>query len=61
LDRVEDAHRLPRRQPLEIGDPDLDHEAAAGLEMRGDALEAGDLRRLRGLDRAWMTLWVIRR
>ena len=34
-------------QPLKIGHPDLDHEAPAWLQMRGDVLEAGDLLILR--------------
>jgi len=44
---VEDAERLAGRQPLEIGDQDLDHEAATRLQVRGDVPEAGDLRSLR--------------
>src|SRR3954447_3797758 len=30
---VERLHGLSRRQPLEVRDPDLDHERPAGLEM----------------------------
>ena len=47
LARVEDADGLAGREPPELGHPDLDHEAAAGLEVRGDVPEARDLRRLR--------------
>ena len=39
--------RLAGRKPLQTGDAHLDHEAAAGLEVRRDVAEAGDLRRLR--------------
>ena len=35
--------RLARRQPLQVGDHHLDHEAAARLQVRGDVAEAGDL------------------
>ena len=45
---VNGAHRLARRQPLELRDADLDHEASAGLEVRGGVLEAGHLIVLRG-------------
>ena len=44
---VEDADRLAGREPPQARDADLDHEAAAGLEVRGDVAEARDLRRLR--------------
>ena len=38
---------LAGREPLELGNADLDDEAAAGLEVRRDVAEARDLRRLR--------------
>ncbi len=38
----------PGREPLEIGQHHLDHEAPARLEVRGRVLEARDLRVLRG-------------
>ena len=38
---------LSRRQPAQLGDPDLDDEAAAGLQVRRDGAEARDLRLLR--------------
>ena len=44
---MEEVDRLARREPLEVGDADLDHEAAAGLEVRGRVAEARDLRLLR--------------
>ena len=40
---VERADGLARRKPLELGDADLDHEAPARLEVRGDVAEARDL------------------
>ena len=36
--------RLAGREPPEAGHADLDHEAAAGLEVRRDVAEARDLR-----------------
>ena len=45
---VERAHGLTRREPLELRDAHLDHEAATRLEVRRDVLEAGDLLVLRG-------------
>ena len=39
----EGTHGLAGREPLELGDLDLDHEAAARLEMGGDVAEALDL------------------
>ena len=41
-------HRLARRQPLELRDADLDHEASAGPQVRGGVLEARHLIVLRG-------------
>src|SRR6476661_9187016 len=40
--------RLARRQPLELGDADLDHEAPAGPQVRRGVLKAGHLIVLRG-------------
>src|ERR687891_840790 len=37
----------PGGSRCKLGHADLDHEAAAGLEVRGDAAEVGDLRFLR--------------
>ena len=45
LAEVEDDVRLAGREPLEVGDSDLDDEAAAWLEMRRDIAEARDLGR----------------
>jgi hypothetical protein len=39
---VEGAEPLAVREPSERGDTDLDHEAAGGVEMAGDVLEAAD-------------------
>jgi len=47
LAHVEGADRLAGREPLEPGNAYLDHEAAAGLEVRRDVAEARDLLRLR--------------
>jgi hypothetical protein len=43
----ENAHGLAGRQPPEARNPDLDHEAAAWLEVGSGVLEAGDLLVLR--------------
>ena len=45
--RVEDVHRLAGREAPQVGHADLDHEAAARLEVRRDVAEARDLLRLR--------------
>ena len=47
LAHVEGVERLAGREPLELGDADLDDEAAAGLEVRRRVAEARDLRLLR--------------
>ena len=44
MERLED---LAGRQSLQIRHPHFDHEAAARLQVRGDVLEARDLRVLR--------------
>ena len=43
----EGAHRLARGEPLQLRYLDLDHEAPAGTQVRGDVAEAGDLLVLR--------------
>jgi len=48
LARVEYVHRLARREPPQLGHADLDHEAAARLEVGRDVAEAGHLLGLRG-------------
>src|SRR5215831_4763805 len=40
---VEDDEPLSGREPLQVRESDLDHEAAAGLEVRGDIAETCDL------------------
>ena len=47
LAEMERTDRLAEWQPLQIGEADLDHEAATRLEVRRDVLEARNLRVLR--------------
>jgi hypothetical protein len=41
-------HVLPGREPAQLGNPALDDEAAAGLQVAGGVAEAGGLRVLAG-------------